>query len=198
MRGNSVADIVDYEVPCCNLVFKMLLGQAKKIRNLHFAPDVVVGIARGGVVPARFLADLLEADFATLQVEFYVGIGQTKVMPKLKHALTIDVAGKAVLLVDDIADSGKTLQLAITHLEKMGAAQVRTATLYHKPQSIVTPDFFEKQTLCWVVFPWDLKETLRKILATQTGRRPLNQEIAKLVKAGLPKSLAEQLLKDMQ
>ena len=103
-----------------------------------------------------------------------------------------------MLLVDDIADSGRSLKLAKTHLQEQGANEIKTATLYKKPQSITTPDFYEKQTTNWVVFPWDTKETLRKIIQKQQGKRALNQEVAKLVKAGLPKQLAEKLLKDMQ
>jgi hypothetical protein len=107
------------------------------------------------------------------------------------------VAHKKVLLVDDIADSGESLKLAKTHLQQQGAHEVKTATLYQKSHSTTTPDFYEKQTTNWVVFPWDTKETLRKIIQKPQGKRVLNQEVAKLVKAGLPKQLAEKLLKDM-
>jgi len=103
-----------------------------------------------------------------------------------------------VLLVDDIADSGASLQLAVSHLQTQGAAEVKTATLYYKTQSAVKPDFYEKQTQCWVIFPWDLKETLRKVLQRQTGRRQANGEIAKIVKAGLPRQLADRLLEEMR
>ena len=100
-------------------------------------------------------------------------------------------------MVDDISDTGKSLKLAITHLQQQGAIEIKTATLYHKNQSITTPDFYEKQTTNWVVFPWDTKETLRKIIQKPIGKRILNQEIARLVKAGLPNQLAGKLIKDM-
>ncbi len=176
----------------------MLFRQAQKIKNHPFRPEVVVGIARGGIVPARFLADFLETlQFGILQIELYLDIGIAKTEPTLKHELTCKVSGKTVLLVDDIADSGKTLQFAIIHLTQLGAASVKTATLYHKPHSVFTPDFYEKQTSNWVVFPWDLQETLRKIIQKQKGKRQVNREIANLVNAGLPKTLADKLLKDM-
>jgi hypoxanthine phosphoribosyltransferase len=149
-------------------------------------------------VPARILTDLLETPvLATIQIEFYTGINQTLQEPALKQPLTAQVTGKKMLLVDDIVDSGKSLNLTKTHLQTQGALEIKTATLYQKPQSTETPDFCEKQTTSWVVFPWETKETLRKIIQRQQGKRALNQEVAKLVKAGLPKHLAEKLLKDI-
>lgn len=56
----------------------------------------------------------------------------------------------------------------------------------------------KKQTSNWVIFPWDTKETIRKIIQKKPGKRQANQEIAKLVKAGLPKQVADRLIKDVQ
>jgi hypoxanthine phosphoribosyltransferase len=188
-----------YEIPTWNQIYEMLLSQAQKILDQNYRPDIVIGIARGGLIPARILADLLEtSEFATIHIEFYIDINQTNSEPTLKQPLTAIVAHKKVLVVDDIADSGESLKLAKTHLQQQGASEVKTATLYQKPQSITIPDFFEKQTTNWVVFPWDTKETLRKIIQKPQGKRLLNQEVAKLLKAGLPKQLAEKLLKDMR
>jgi hypoxanthine phosphoribosyltransferase len=190
---------IDYEVPTWNQIYDMLQCQAQKIQSQNIKPDIIVGVARGGTIPARILADLLEAPrLYSVQIEFYVGIAQTTLEPALKESLTVPAAGKKILLVDDIADSGKSLKVAIAHIQEQGAKEIKTATIYRKPQSIVTPDFYEKQTTSWVVFPWDTKETLRKIIQRQQGKRALSQEVSKLVKAGLPKQIAEKLLKDMQ
>ena len=190
---------IDYEIPTWNQIYDMLLSQAQKIQNQNYKPDIIIAIAKGGLIPTRILTDLLETpELGCIQIEFYTDINQTRQEPTLKQTLTNQVFGKKTLLVDDIADTGKSLKLAQTHLQAQGATQIKTATLYHKPQSITTPDFYEKQTASWVVFPWEIKETLRKIIQRQQGKRALNQEVAKLVKAGLPKQLAEKLLKDMQ
>ena len=177
----------------------MLLAQAQKIRAAHFKPDFIVAIARGGLIPARILSDLLEIPhLATMQVEFYVDIAQTKQEPTLKQPFTAEVQGKRVLLVDDIADTGKSLQFSENLLKNQGAQEIQSATLYFKPCSIKKPNYLEKQTANWVIFPWDTKETLRCIIKKQQGKRQINQEIAKLVKAGLPKQLADKLLSGMQ
>ena len=187
---------VDYEVPTWSQIYELLLCLSQKIQSQRYNPDVIVGISRGGLVPARILTDLLETpQLSIIQIEFYADINQTFQKPSLKQPLTVNVAGKKVLLVDDIADSGESLKLAKNHLQDQGAQEIKTATLYKKPQSAIIPDFYEKQTTKWVVFPWETKETLRKITQKNQGKRTLNQEVAKLVKAGLPKQLAERLLK---
>ncbi len=188
---------IQYEIPTWNQIYDLLLTQSEKIQN--YKPDLIVGIARGGLIPARILTDLLETpQFDTIEVEFYLGINQTRPEPELKQQLSASVTDKKILLVDDIADTGKSLQLAKSHLQDKGSQEIKIATLYLKPQSITKPDFYEKQTSSWVIFPWDTKETIRKILQKQPGKRQANQEIAKLVKAGLPKHLADRLTKDMQ
>jgi hypoxanthine phosphoribosyltransferase len=174
-----LASNIDYEVPTWNQIYEMLLCQAQKIKNQNYKPDIIIAIARGGVVSARILSDLLEnPNLSFIQIEFYTNINQTLQEPTLKQTLTPKVIGKKVLLIDDIADTGKSLQLAKTHLQQQGAIEIKTATL-------------------WVVFPWDIKEALRQIIHRSLGKRFLNQEVAKLVKAGLPKQLAEKLMKDL-
>jgi uncharacterized protein len=194
----TLASNTDYEVPTWNQIYEMLLCQAQKIKTQNYKPDIIVAIARGGVVPARILSDLLEIpSLSFIQIEFYTNINQTLQEPTLKQTLTTNVTSKKILLIDDISDTGKSLKLAKTHLQHQGAIEIKTATLYKKPQSVTTPDFYEKQTTDWVVFPWDIKETLLKIIHSPLGKRILNQELAKLVKAGLPKQLAEKLINDM-
>lgn len=194
-----MAATIEYEVPTWSQIYDMLLSQTQKIQNQNYKPEIIIAVAKGGLIPARTLTDLLEIqELGYIHIEFYKDINKTRQEPTLKQNLTIQVLGKKTLLVDDIADTGRSLNLAKTYLQQQGACQIKTATLYKKPQSSTTPDFYEKQTASWVVFPWDTKETLRKIIQRQHGKRRLNHEVAKLVKAGLPKQLAEKLLKTIK
>ncbi|HSQ49367.1 MAG TPA: phosphoribosyltransferase family protein [Candidatus Deferrimicrobiaceae bacterium] len=189
---------MEFDVPTWSQIYDMLMDEAREIEAENFHPDVVVGVVRGGLIPARILVDLLEApQFGTMQIEHYLGIGAASDMPTLKQPNSVPVMGKKVLVVDDIVDTGKSLCLAIAHLKQQGAKQTKTATLYYKPYSVLVPDFYEQQTRSWVVFPWETKETLRKLQQQNGGKRALGQEIAKLVKAGFPKQLAEKLLVDI-
>jgi hypothetical protein len=175
----------------------MLLAQAQKIQADGYKPDIIVGIARGGLVPSRILADLLETrDFAIITIEYYVGIGEKSKEPILKQCLHTQLPDKKVLLVDDVSDGGRSLQLAKKHLQQQGAGEIRVATVYCKPGTISTPDYFEKETSHWIVFPWEAKETITKITRKAEGKRALSKEIANLVKAGLPKQLAEKLVEN--
>jgi hypoxanthine phosphoribosyltransferase len=191
-----VAANIQYEVPTWNQIYDMLLAQAQKIQGDGYKPDIIVGIARGGLVPSRILADLLETrDFAIITIEYYVGITQKSKEPVLKQCLHTQLPDKKVLLVDDVSDGGRSLQLAKKHLQEQGAKEIRIATVYCKPGTITMPDYFEKETSHWIVFPWEARETMVKIMQKAEGKRATSKEITNLVKAGLPRQLAEKLLK---
>ncbi|RAE67390.1 phosphoribosyltransferase, partial [Burkholderia multivorans] len=72
----------------------------------------------------------------------------------LAPMLDIDaIKGKKLLVVDDVADSGRTLALVLELLKKNGA-EAQSAVIYAKSASIVDPDFVWKRTDQWIVFPW--------------------------------------------
>jgi hypoxanthine phosphoribosyltransferase len=193
-----VENEAQFEVPTWNKIYAMLRSQAEKIRQSGFKPDLVVGIAKGGWIPARVLSDLLGTlELATLGVKFYLSVAETRNEPVLTQRVSAAVEGKKALLVDDVADTGKSLQLAKAHMLQQGATEVRIATLYYKPSSETKPDYCEKETRRWVVFPWETKETIRKIVEKYRDKSAINVETAKLVKAGLPKQQAENLLKEV-
>jgi hypoxanthine phosphoribosyltransferase len=187
-----------FEVPTWNKIYDMLFSQAEKIRQSGFKPDVIVGITKGGWVPARVLSDLLEIpDLVTVRVEFYLGVAETRNEPVLTQGVSAAVTGKKALIVDDVADTGKSLQLARERVLQQGATEVRIATVYRKPWSLIKPDYYETETSCWIVFPWETKETIRKIVEKHRDKNAIAMETAKLVKAGLSKQLAERFLKEV-
>lgn len=189
---------LNFEIPTLNQVYEMLLCQAQKIRSQNFAPDIIVGITRGGLIPARILTDLLETQqITTMQIEFYSDLNQTKLEPTIKQTLNLPLEGKKTLLVDDIVDSGKSLQVALNHIKRQNPREIKTATLYCKSINAMKPDFWEKGTAHWVVFPWEYKETLRKIIQQSEGKQVVHGEITKLVKAGFPKQIAKEFLLEM-
>jgi uncharacterized protein len=190
---------IKYEIPTWDQIYDMLLNQAQKIAADDYKPDIIIEVSRGGAVPSRILSDLLETrELASIQIEYYEGINQTKRKPILKKCLNISLTDMKTILVDDISDSGISLQLAKKHLQQHGAKETKIATLYTKSTTKTKPDYYEKLTDKWVVFPWDAKETVRKIIEKHAGKRCTNEEIAKLVKAGLPKKFAEKFLRDME
>jgi hypoxanthine phosphoribosyltransferase len=187
-----------FEVPTWNQIYEMLLSQAEKIRKSGFKPNITIAISRGGWLPARVLSDLLETSLANVSVEFYLGVAETKNEPVLTQGVSAVVTDKKVLIADDVADTGKSLKLVKEHILQQGAKEARIATIYYKPWSVVKPDYYELETRLWIVFPWEMKETIRKIVEKRRDKdAPIEKETAKLVKAGLPKQLAERFLKEM-
>jgi len=135
---------------------------ARTILADGFEPEVVVAIARGGLLPAGAISYALGVkNCGALNVEFYTGIGTVLDAPEvLPPALDIAyLAGRRVLLVDDVADSGRTLALAVALLRGRGA-EVRSVTVYTKPGSIATPDYSWRETSLWIDFPWSWQGTV--------------------------------------
>lgn len=138
-----------------------LFGQASRdiardVIAADFVPEVVVAIARGGLLPAGAIAyGLGVKNCGAINVEFYTGIGTVLDAPELLPP-ELDMTylnGRRVLLVDDVADSGRTLDLAVRLLVERGA-EVRSAVIYTKPTTIIQPDFSWKNTDLWIDFPW--------------------------------------------
>ncbi|QGU27413.1 phosphoribosyltransferase [Microbacterium oryzae] len=137
---------------------------ARAILDSGFEPEVVVAIARGGLLPAGAIAYGLGAkNCGAINVEFYTGIGTVRDAPEvLPPALDMDyLGGRRVLLVDDVADSGRTLALAVQVLSDKGA-DVRSVTIFTKPTTVIQPDYAWKDTDLWIDFPWSARGTVRQ------------------------------------
>jgi len=189
-----------YEAPSWGYIYELCIQVANQIRRSGYKPNLLVAISRGGWVPGRVLSDLLEnPNLATIKVEHYIGIYKTRARPKITQPLPIEVKKKRILLVDDIADSGKSLKLVKKHLFDQGAADVKICALYCKPWSIVTPDFCARTTDAWICFPHEIYETMKKIILKLKGKGKSREQIeAELgrtgIKPGLIKKFTPEIL----
>ncbi|MBT0772487.1 phosphoribosyltransferase [Kineosporia sp. J2-2] len=130
---------------------------AQAVADSGFQPDMVIAVARGGLLPAGAISYALGVKAAgTLNVEFYSDIEETLPDPVLLEPLldTAAIVGKRLLVVDDVADSGRTLDLVLDLLRGHHPDEVRSAVLYTKPRTIVQPDYSWKETDRWINFPW--------------------------------------------
>ena len=129
---------------------------ARQIHASGFVPDAVLALARGGLPLGGALAYALGVkSMATLNVEFYTGVEQRLDEPVMLPPvpdLTL-LRTERLLVVDDVADTGRTLALARDFCAQHGP-EVRTAVLYEKPQSVVRCDFVWRRTERWINFPW--------------------------------------------
>jgi uncharacterized protein len=98
----------------------------KKIRSVKFRErfDMVVGIGRGGVVPAYILARCLGAELDFIRIKFRDDDNRVCFKkPRLMKKISFDFEGKRVLLVDDRSKTGKTLEFARSLFAKAGSVK---------------------------------------------------------------------------
>lgn len=122
----------------------------------EYDPEMVVGIARAGVIPAAILASLLRVDFYSMKISRREGDEKVRDRPAVLSAAPPQARGKRVVLVDEISTSGDTLRLGLAALRDVQPAEIRTATTFVRPMGY-KPDYFALETDQTVVFPWDRK-----------------------------------------
>lgn len=121
-----------------------------------YDPEMVVGIARAGVIPAAIVASLLRIDFYSMKISRREGDEKVRERPAVLSAAPSQAQGKRVVLVDEVATSGDTLRLALAAVRDVHPAEVRTATTFVRPMGY-KPDYHALETDQTIVFPWDRK-----------------------------------------
>ena len=157
MEQNLRCELVSW-TRVCRLASKL----ARAIRAADFHPDIVVAIARGGYIPARLLCDQLNLyNLTSLRITHYTGAEKSS-QARIVSPLGVDIKNKNVLLVDDVSDSGDTLQLALQHINELAPRELRTAVLHHKQCASVVPDFFAQRVIRWrwITYPWAVVEDI--------------------------------------
>lgn len=130
----------------------------EQIKAAHINIQLIVAIARGGLTPAQIISDTLSVPVASFTIQSYHGQHQEKNL-HLRYGLTGDLGGKHILIVDDLADSGRTFVYARAYLESFHPGRITTAALYQKPTSTYAPDFSLRHTDAWLIFPHEVCET---------------------------------------
>lgn len=150
------ADVIDKEVLTWEGLGTASRELSQQIVDSGFRPSIVIAVARGGLIPAGAMTYALGVKLVdAINVEFYTDVHQTLPDPVLLAPMldTKSIMDQQLLVVDDVADSGRTLALVIKLLRGFGA-DVRSAVLYAKPNTVIAPDFVWKRTDDWIVFPW--------------------------------------------
>jgi hypoxanthine phosphoribosyltransferase len=150
---------------------------AGQVRSAGRLPDAIVGLTRGGWVPARLLTDRLGVRrLVSLRVQHWGVTAARDGAAKLTEGLSGSVADAAVLVVDDITDTGESLRLACEHVKASGPRSVETAALVHIAHSKFLPTYFGEKipqsAWVWVVFPWNYWEDLAALAARAAAISP--------------------------
>jgi hypoxanthine phosphoribosyltransferase len=135
---------------------------AQSVYDDGYRPDMVLGIARGGLLVAGAIGYALGVkNTFTMNVEFYTGIDERLEVPMILPPVPdlVDFADFKVLVADDVADTGATLAL-VQEFCAGKVAEVRCAVLYEKPRSAVKCEYVWRRTDRWITFPWSAEEAL--------------------------------------
>jgi uncharacterized protein len=129
---------------------------AERILDDDYRPDMLLSIARGGLVVGGTLAYALDVkNTFTMNVEFYVGVDERLPVPMILPPVPelVDLDEARVLVVDDVADTGRTLAL-VQDFCAGSVGETRVAVLYEKPRSVVRCEYVWRRTDRWIDFPW--------------------------------------------
>jgi hypoxanthine phosphoribosyltransferase len=151
---------------------------ARKIVDSGYQPDVIIGIARGGVTPARLLCDYLGVmDLLTIKVEHWVETAGHLEDAIVKYPFTANLEKKKVLLVDDICDTGRSIIVSKEYIERNNKPeQLKVATMqYIKPVAKFVPDYYVDEVVDWVwyLYPWNQMEDTINLIKKILQEKPL-------------------------
>ena len=115
----------------------------------EFQPEVVLGVAKAGVIPGVVVASILQCEFASMVVTRR----EADEDPVLIAGPPSTVRGRRVLIVDETCDTGSTLKLALSEVRALAPLEVRTAVSFKTGDYV--PDYFAFATESFIILPWD-------------------------------------------
>jgi hypoxanthine phosphoribosyltransferase len=139
---------------------------AVQVADSGYRPDLVFAIARGGLFVAGALGYALDVkNLHVANVEYYTGVNERLPLPIMLPPVPdlVDMAGARVLVADDVADTGATLEL-VRDFCAGRVGDVRCAVLYEKPRSTVRCEYVWRRTDRWITFPWSAEEPVVQAL----------------------------------
>lgn len=133
--------------------------------SASYKPDVVVGILRGGATVAHLLSDFLNIrTIYPIGCNSYVDVAKRFGVKVYSPLALSDLTGKRVLLVDDVADEGLTLEAVVEQeIASKSPLEVKVATLHMKPWCKFKPDYYVQVTDAWIIYPWEKREVARQV-----------------------------------
>ncbi|WP_432840875.1 phosphoribosyltransferase [Dactylosporangium sp. CA-092794] len=144
---------------------------AQAIADDGFRPDLVLSVARGGLLVAGALSYALDVkSIHMMNVLYYTGVDQRLDAPVILEPTPdlSELSGARVLIADDVADTGATLEV-VRDFCGGKVAEVRCAVLYEKPHSTVSCQYVWRRTDRWITFPWSSLPPVTDPAAAVTG-----------------------------
>ena len=120
-----------------------------------FDPDIILGVARGGLYPATLLSNLMGKEFYPIRITRRLNDVPHFDTPVWRTRPPDAVSGMKVLIVDEICGSGRTLRMAQTETMRLGAHEVRCAALFAHESGREAPDYIGLISDELILNPWD-------------------------------------------
>ncbi|MCL4346000.1 MAG: phosphoribosyltransferase [Candidatus Thermoplasmatota archaeon] len=174
--------------------------------SVSFQPDVIIGMSRGGLVPARIVADMnLIKDLFAVKTEHWGLTATVDGEAVMKYGLNVSVEGRNVLVVDDITDTGQSMKLAYDYAMTLKAKSVKTATMLHIAHSKFIPDFYGEEVSedkwTWFIFPWNIYEDLTNLIGklkiSDAGQSRINELLISSYDLSVEDSLLKKVIDQM-
>ncbi|HHY69437.1 MAG TPA: phosphoribosyltransferase [Bacillota bacterium] len=136
-----------------------------------FGPNVVVGIAKGGLIPATIIASILQLDIFPCVVTRKRRGRIIYDKPEVIVSVSEKVKGQRVLIVDEMVMTGETMRIVSSECTKLEARSIKTASIWVWTESW-KPSFAYMESPGYVMFPWDYEV----LVAGEFVLNPLYQE----------------------
>jgi uncharacterized protein len=115
----------------------------------EYQPEIVLGVAKAGVIPGVVVASILQSEFSSMAVTRR----EAGAAPVLVSGPPPSIVGRRVLVVDETCDTGSTMKLALNEVRALRPAEVRTAVSFKTGEYV--PDFYAFETENFIILPWD-------------------------------------------
>ena len=189
-------ELPNFEFVSWQQMHRLCFELSRKIKESDREFDTIVSISRGGHIPSRMLSDFLGLPIFSVTIQSYKEFKQGKL--EITQKLGMFLEGQNVLVVDEIADSGKTLERAIGYLTKLRATSVATAVVCVKPQSNPKPDFFGSVSSDWVIFPYEVRETITSVWSLwKEAGKDVGELVEMLVAGGFEREQIDSVIQDL-
>ena len=178
-KGESISFIFPTWQELDDLIFSL----SEKIKESGIGIDRLVTLAKGGWPMSRSLVDFLGIEkIASIGIKFYSGVGERLKKPFIYQNIPVSIYREKILLFDDVADTGYSLEFAKQYLQDNGAGEIYTATLFYKPTSRIKPDFYALETSSWIIFPYEKRESvgLLKLRWKDLGEEEIKERLLKI------------------
>ena len=177
-----------------NYIYNLCRDLSSNVAESGYEPDVIVALARGGWFAGRMVCDFLGiSDLISLKVEHYIGTARLADECRVRYPIAEEmIKEKRVLVVDDIADTGKSLEHSSNYLKEFNPADCRTGVLQLLFTSDTTPDYFAEflEEWTWVVYPWNFIEDMIDLITKLMAKERVKVWNEKSIKAGLNRSFS--------